>query len=144
MVNFLFHLSRFRSAWLHEKRWEDLRRKEQNKVPLICWKQLLSTLCLFYISPLYLFFMVRDMTFIYTTLSIIAYSSIVLTAAQKCIASLLCIVLKVLMEYHSLIIANFTQKPLKIQRNYSLECRREEAYKILVEVARNHKTPEYL
>lgn len=87
MVNFLFHLSRFSSAWLHEKRWEDLRRKAQNKVPLIRWKQLLSALCLFCISSLYLFFMVRDMTFIYTTLSIVAYDSIVLIAAEKCVAS---------------------------------------------------------
>lgn len=73
MVNFLFHLSRFSSAWLHEKRWEDLRRKEQSKVPLIWWKQLLSALSLFYLSSLCLFFMVRDMTFICTTLAFVAY-----------------------------------------------------------------------
>lgn len=37
-------------AWLCEKCWEDLRRKEENKVPLLLWKLLLSTLCLFCIS----------------------------------------------------------------------------------------------
>lgn len=83
MVNFLFHLSRFSSAWLHEKPWEDLRRKEQDIVPLIWWKQLLSSLSLFCISSLCLFFMVRDMTFIYTTLSIVACNSIVLIATEK-------------------------------------------------------------